>query len=235
MTYKIIKDYNQLQNFVDLLEDNSDDERYMLYLMARKKYGALPGLNADKNQLKRIMCHKKDIIRSLEQLEVKEGNWKLEDTPIPEHNLVVYIQPNLRSLKKASRLLITKLVDGLVDGGNLNAKSLFYNCLQTSSAKRKWTILDVDPSKEDVLNSRSLFIDLNKIFSHYSSTPVYTSIKTKNGFHILVNNEVATKANKLWYNSIAALEHDKYSITITSDNMCALPGTTQGGYQPELL
>jgi len=240
MNYKIINDYTVLQQFVDLLEDNADNERYMIYLMARKKYGAIPDLNADKTQLKRIMCHKKDIISSLEQLEIPLGKWKMGTTPIPQENLVVYIQPNLRSLQKATKALIPKLIDGLVDNGNLNAKSLFYNCLQVSPAKKKWTILDVDPSGEDVLNSRALFIDLNRVIPHInSSNTTYVPIQTKNGYHILVDNKTASLVHKLWYTYLQALDpkdnrNKNYSLTITSDNMCAIPGTTQGGFTPIL-
>ena len=101
INYKIISDYEKLNSFIELLPDNNKDERYMLYLFARKKYNYVEGLNADKCQLKRVMCHKKDIVKSLEQLQIEEGKWTFDDIIIPQNNLVVYIQPNPRCLKKS--------------------------------------------------------------------------------------------------------------------------------------
>ena len=120
INYKIISDYEKLNSFIELLPNNNKEERYMLYLIARKKYNHIEGLAADKCQLKRIMCHKKDIVKSLEQLQIEVGKWTFDDIIILQDNLVVYIQPNLRCLKKAARKTQSEIVDNLLDGNNFH-------------------------------------------------------------------------------------------------------------------
>ncbi len=115
MYYEIVRNHEALVNFVDFLPDNTEEEKYLIFLFSRKKYNQLEGLTADRCQLKRLLVNKKDIINELYKLEVKQGLFKFEDIVVPQENLVVYIQPNPRSMRKAARLTVTDGLNNLLD------------------------------------------------------------------------------------------------------------------------
>lgn len=231
INYKIISDYEKLNYFIELLPDNNKDERYMLYLFARKKYNYIEGLTADKCQLKRVMCHKKDIVKSLEQLQIEEGKWTFDDITIPQDNLVVYIQPNLRCLKKAARKTQSEIVDNLLDNGNLNIKSLFYNNLQKYASNKTFYLLDIDKkpdieiNEDELLNWLKLCIGFNPII-----------IKTKNGYHVLIETILLTESFKnKWFNNLINNLPVSFDRTLNGDSLCVIPGTIQANFEPYMI
>jgi hypothetical protein len=231
INYKIISDYEKLNSFIELLPNNNKDERYMLYLFARKKYNHVEGLIADKCQLKRIMCHKKDIVKSLEQLQIEEGKWTFDDIIIPQDNLVVYIQPNSRCLKKAARKTQSEIVDNLLGGGNLNVKSLFYNNLQKYASDKRFYLLDID-KKPDIEIDENELLDWLKLCIGF----IPLIIKTKNGYHVLIETILLAESFKSkWFNNLNNNLPNSFERTLNGDNFCVIPGIIQANFEPYMI
>lgn len=227
---KIITNRDALEQFINLLPNNKEEERYMLYLFARKKYNYVEGLKADKCQLKRIMCRKKDIVDCLEKLEVKQ--YKFGDILIPQDNLVVYIQPNPRDMRKAARETQSQTVTNLLDSGNLNVKSIFYNEMQKYAKDKRFFMLDVD--WETSFKEEDLELLTNILTEILGYTPL--RLKTKNGVHVLIETEKIISANKnKWYNSVKAIKNNNFKITMSADNMCVIAGAIQANFSPYIL
>lgn len=67
MNYKIVKNQDELQAFIDELPELKDGQKYYYSLFARKKYGATEGLKSDKCQLKRGTTTKERMIRDFKK------------------------------------------------------------------------------------------------------------------------------------------------------------------------
>lgn len=227
--YEIIRDYKKLQDFLERLPEHGADERYLLFLFARKKYHALEGLTADKCQLKRILCHKKDIIGELEKMEIKMGRYKFDDLIIPQENLVVYIQPNLRSLKKAMRASLQEGLDNLLDDGNLNLKSIFYNNCQKHPSKKQFYTLDIDFDAPQ--NHKEVVAQIKNIVGD-----IGTYIATRNGIHGLLElDKIAAEYKNTWYKNLSSKKFDGFQITMNADNPCVIPGCIQSMHTPYII
>jgi hypothetical protein len=229
MNYEIIRDIEKLNAFLDLLPKNTDDERYLLFLFARKKYHPLPGLTADKCQLKRILCHKKEIVSELSKLEVKQGLYKFDDLIIPQENLVVYIQPNPRSLKKAMRISLQEGMDHLLDGGNLNLKSIFYNNCQKHVSKKYFYTLDVDFNRP--LDRNIVVEEIKKLVGDVG---IY--LATRNGIHGLLElDKLDAEFKNTWFKNLSSKKWDGFEITMNADNPCVIPGCIQSIHTPYII
>lgn len=101
MNYEIVKNAMQVNLFLGFLPDLEDGQKYYVSLFARKKYGATPGLKADKCQLKRFTATKEQMFDKLKKLEVEVGSYQIDGLPINQDSLCVYITPNPRDMHKA--------------------------------------------------------------------------------------------------------------------------------------
>lgn len=228
--YTIVKDFSLLSQFINKLPDNTEQERYLIFLFARKKYNYVEGLTADKCQLKRLLLHKSDIISEIEKLEVKSGLYKFGDIIIPQENLVVYIQPNPRSLQKAMTQSIKDGIDLLAQNGNMNLKSIFYNNCQKFASTKIFYILDIDFKVED----RPYLETKAKIQSLIGNCGTF--IATKNGVHGLVElSKMESAFRNTWYKNLSQLNDPTFDITMNADNPCAIPGCVQSTFTPYFI
>src|SRR6187397_960320 len=101
-TYKIVANEEELNRFIEFLPDLTSDEKFYVTLFARKKYTTDPRFKNDKTQLKRLTVNKEDLVKELMKLEVANGLYQFNGIPIPQEMLAVYINPNPRSMTKAS-------------------------------------------------------------------------------------------------------------------------------------
>src|SRR5690606_10600479 len=131
--YKIVKDKDELQKFIDFLPDLNPNEKFYCSLFARKKYGATEGLKADKCQLKRFTTTKERMYRDFKKLEVALGSYEIDGIPINQDSLVLYITPNPRNMRKAALEVLRTLATDVADEKELiNPVSVAYNEVQVA-------------------------------------------------------------------------------------------------------
>lgn len=224
LCYNLINNYNELEKFIDILPDEKHGDQYYITLFARKKYDTSGLLKCDKNCIKRITARKKDIIKKIEQLEVRVGCYTYDDCPIPEECLAVYVSPNPRSFHLAGVGLVKNLVSLLGEGRiDRNIYSLAMDHLQKSSEKKTYFDVDIDflnPEDFDLFKAEiSKFINLDAL----------TFVQTRGGYHCLVNlDKLDQSFKKSWYMSFNNLKFRDISIMMNSDGLIPIPGTTAG-------
>ncbi len=209
-TYKIIHDEAVLKEFVDWLPELGKLEKYYIALLGRKKYH--PGCTYDRQQLKRSLVTKENIINKLRQMECVLGAYQNKDgSAIPQEGLALYISPNPRSMEKATKAAIKALVD-CIGKEDYNPVSEIINCVQQSKNKSHFCIFDIDDKNEEVLNEA------------LEIAPGSSYIRTRGGFHILV--DPAKQKSKDWHQKLTKISD------VTKDCLSPLPGCCQGGYVP---
>lgn len=230
MFYKLINDYDQLNDFVNFLEDELPNEQYYISLFSRKKYDTSGILKCDKNCIKRVTARKRDIVSKIEQMEVKLGAYQYDGKPIPQEALAVYITPNPRDLTKAGLILLKGIADKIAQGNDYNPQSLALDKIQITSSRKFYHDVDLDFLEDSKLE------DLMLVMSSFINLDACTFIKTRGGYHCLVrydkiHNEFANK----WYQGFAGIKMEPLSVMMNSDNMIPLPGAFQGGFTPYIL
>lgn len=234
--YKIVQDLEELLRFISFLPDLTPDEKFYVTLFARKKYTQDPRFRADKTQLKRLTVNKQDLVTELRKLEVAEGLYKFDDIPIPQHMLAVYINPNPRSMSRSSLELLSRIADKLKNGQPLsNPKSEAMNCIQVTHSRKIFFDIDID-AKPDIsfkVEDLRYWIGINDIINF----DALTTIKTRGGFHILVNLEsIDPRYKKSWYQGFTKKTPEMpFDVMMNSDNLIPIPGCVQGGSTPLLL
>ncbi len=221
MNYEIIKDKNLLLDFIDWLPDLKENEKYYCSLFSRKKYSQNSKLKSDKAQLKRFLTDKERMYNKISQLEVKKGNYILFGETVEEQSLALYINPNPRSLLKATYSSIIELTKLLRDEKrSFNPHAEVISCIQRSVGSKIYLDFDIDykpfdPTKLDEFINR----DCVEI------------LETRGGYHILVRvNDIKPEYKSKFYNGIKSLNVDQ-----TGDQMIPIPGCTQGGFIPKFI
>lgn len=235
MNYKIIKDERELQKFIDWLPQLEDGQKFYVSLFARKKYASTEGLKADKGQLKRFTASKEQMINKIRKLEVELGSYECDGISVNQDSLVLYITPNPRDMHRAGLKTIQELTKFLVDGKKIyNAQSTALNMIQVSGIK-KYFDMDID------------FIDgkgcsLETLYNWFWDNDVINAeaivgniIKTRGGFHVLVElDKITEEYKKKWYNNFTNTKSDIFTVMANSDNMIPVPGCAQSNFSPIL-
>jgi len=231
--YEIIKNQAELQKFIDFLPELKGEQRFMVCLFARNKFNKTVGLKADKAQLKRFTTNKENLISKLRALEIKLGMYDADGLPINQESLVVYITPNPRDMHKAGLKLIQELVKFVVDGRQIfNPQAIALNMIQSTGVKGFIDIdIDVKPNQELSVEDLTLWLD-GKI----NTEAVGALIKTRGGFHILVDgHKVTPEFKKSWYMAFYSGANEVFDVTMNGDNMIPLPGCVQSDTYPILI
>lgn len=234
--YRIVRDYKELEKYVDSLPDLGENYKYYISLFARKKYGGTVGLTSDKCQLKRCVASKDRIIQKLKQMEIPLGAYTFqgkegeEEVVVRQQSLVVYISANPRDMNKSAGALIKKLVGQIVDGIPIkNPQAEALSQIQTHG-KKIWFNVDLDFNGTDDIPDRIIKIWLrNKV-----NEDAYKIIRTRGGYHILVYLERIDKSyQKSWYNRLQEIEHLPMNIDLSNgDGMLPIPGCVQSDFTP---
>lgn len=224
MDYKIITDEEKLREFIEWLPELKNDETYYYCLFARSKYDSSGLLRGDKSQLKRGTSSKKLLIEKIKQLEIEVGRYKQNNLPIPQETLAMYISPNPRSNKVASRKLSKLLIDIIYEQNyyvDLHKEAL--NAIQTS--RNKATLMDFDFDK----------VELDVVYPQLLDAvneDAISIVKTRGGFHVLITmSKIEPRYKITWYNNISKIPGCDIRDT---DGLLPIPGTYQGGFTPIL-
>lgn len=212
MNYKIVKNESQLREFIDWLPDG----HFYVSLIARKKYCQL--ISSNNQQLRRFVSTKKHLFQKIKQLECPIGSYAIDDFPIPEYALALYITINPRSLWKASCNGLKKLAETIANGDkSVDPLKMMTNIIQTSSEDKKYLIFDIDDKNAETLQ-KALDIVGRQCY-----------IVTRGGYHVLVNTDKIKQYPNNWYNDLKAFSD------IAGDEMSPVPGTTQGNFIPFMM
>jgi hypothetical protein len=227
MNYEIIKNQKVLEEFIDWLPDIETGETYFIALFARRKYCKdILDIGADKQQLKRLTCNKKElIIPKLRQLEIAMGNYTKKELEIPQAALAVYISPNPRDMVLAAKNATKVLLDLVLKpytGYNPHQEVL--SEIQKACSRRIWLDFDFDTPYITEID--------DQICEAFMEENCWEILMTKNGFHLLVNTtKVPILVKKTWYQKITKIK----GIDIRGDNLIPIPGCTQGNFIPYFL
>lgn len=240
MKYTIVKDIDELKQFIEWLPDLKRTEKYYVSLFARNKYKGTPGLKADKQQLKRFTSDKKLMLEKILKLEVSKGLYTSNGLVINEESLALYISPNPRDMTLATLRLSSKIAKKVEMGYVLdNPHSLAMDMIQTAGNKHTKYFQDIDidltelglsqdrePILADILEKIVNFVDLDSV----------TIIGTHGGFHFLVQTKsVRDEFKSKWFLGFSNMVSDLYKITMNGDNLIPVPGCAQGGKFPKML
>lgn len=223
MNYKIIQDESKLQRFLDMLPETTPDERFYLSLFSRKKYWDSDDPNripADKGQIKRVLASKLLIWDKLKQMEVEVGAYKFNNIPIPQNTLAVYITPNPRSMRLATRKSLVKFAELIAnDNTGYNPYQEVLSQVQVSKSRAIWMDFDFDTEKQPDI-------------SGLVNPEAVTWVKTRSGFHLLIElSKIENKYKKTWHQGIVKLGCDVRG----TDELLPIPGCCQGGFIPHII
>ena len=248
MKYSLIKDWDMVNRFINLLSELKDDEVYFLSLSARVKY--LTMKEREEYQLGRTEMFSRRVVRSKEQFEVILKNLSVlfderttkNGLPIPEKARVVYVNINPSSMSKAYFVFnkqmnreIKDIVRALQRGKEANYTGIrmmdrkIMNAIQKCSSRNYFIDIDADGISEDTRD----FI----IKGLYNNDIDYHIIQTQGGYHFLIRCEsIKGKDKELYEIRVKADAQCKQGEVIFNKNkMIPFPGTLQAGKLVRLL
>lgn len=236
MNYSIIKDQKEFERFIKWLPELQDGQKFYVSLFARRKYGATEGLKSDKGQLKRFSASKEQLINKIKKLEVELGSYECDGVKINQQSLALYITPNPRDMHKAGLKTIRELTNFLVDGRTIyNPQSVALNMIQVTGVKKFFDI-DLDFKEEKEVSLKDLYTLIKDTDIINFSAIQNRIIKTRGGFHILVELEqISELYKKKWFTNFSQLKDERFTIMMNSDGLIPVPGCVQSDYIPRLV
>jgi hypothetical protein len=220
---ELIKDLQKLKEFINWLPDINAGECYYVSLFARKKYDVTGLIKSDKSQLKRLTSSKELLIQKISQLEIS-GNYYMDNKPIDESALALYISINPRSFEKAGKNLLIELANKITEPySNWNPQSLALNSIHKSPSKKRFFDFDFDNISLE---------ELQPLVLNLINADAVTFLQTRGGVHVLIHlDKIGKDYVKTWYQSISKIKE----CDISGDNLVPIPGCVQGGFVPKLF
>jgi hypothetical protein len=166
-----------------LLNFESEDEFYMLYIFKRKK-----DQTTDKANHQSVRTIKSYCIESIEQLDNRYEEIK-QLCEIFKARAYIHVQK--QSHKDIGMIMITELVNR-IQAGNFNQKHVFDSVVGQIKTKEKRWIVDIDIPSIEAVQRISLLID--KIRPEGPKTEAVTI--TKNGYHLITKPFDVQEFNK---------------------------------------
>ena len=236
MNYKIIKCEETFNKFLEWLPELEDGQKFYFSLFARKKFNKTEDLKADKGQLKRFTASKEQALNKIKKLEVELGSYEVDGVKVNEESLVLYVTVNPRDMHKAGLKTAKELVSMMADGRTIyNPQSVALNQIQVTGVKKYFDI-DLDLKEGHNLSLDSLYDSIFKPNLINHSAISGNIIKTRGGYHILVElDKISESHKKSWYNNFSQLKDERFTIMMNGDNMTPVPGCIQSDFIPYLI
>jgi len=231
-TYKIIHDEKALKEFIEWLPQLQKDEVYYCSLIARSKYcKEISHIRSDKSQLHRFTATKDYLFNKIQRLECALNSYTHKGKVVPQEALAVYINVNPRNLVTAaesSLIRLANLISKPYTGYNPQAEVM--SIIQKSRSRRIYLDLDFDLDTQEEIDDNIQKIKEAIDLDSLDENPL-TILRTRGGFHALLNLGLMPKKNQTWYKNVTALK----GIDIKGDNLIPVPGCTQGNFTPYFL
>jgi len=220
--YSIIKDEKKLREFIDWLPELLPNEKYYLALFFRKKY--CPIIKTDKGQLKRVTSTKELIYQKIKQMECELGSYTSDGIALPNEGLALYITPNPRDLEKATKNCLINFANKITQPySNYNPQSEVLSEIQKSCSRKIFMDFDFDGVE---------FEDVKSKLDGYINKDCYTVVKTRGGFHLLVEvAKIENQYKKSWYLSLNSIP----GVDVRGDNLLPVVGCVQGDFVPHFI
>jgi len=224
MNYKVIENPDLLRAFIDWLPELEPDETFYVSLLARKKYAPEGVIMSDKAQLKRFTSTKEFLYNKIEQLECKIAAYTSKGQPIPQEALALYITPNPRSMKLATKRALIRFAELITkDYNGYNPHQEVLSELQKACARKVYFDLDFDKVE--------LKKTLLEVYQHINKDAVQI-VKTRGGFHLLVElAKIDKQFVKTWHPRLSSIE----GCDVRGDNLLPVPGCLQGDFVPHFF
>ncbi len=152
----------------------------------------------------------KQLLLEIRQLEISRGAYTLFGEVIEEESLALYINPNPRSLRKAtynSIIELTKLLRDEKSAYNPHAEVM--SCIQRSIGRKIYLDFDIDYKPFDPARLDE-FINRDSV----------EILDTRGGYHLLVTlKKIRPEFKSKFYHGIKSLRVDQ-----TGDQLIPVPG-----------
>jgi hypothetical protein len=216
MSYRIIHDQLAVLNFIDSLLDLQVGETYLLRLITRSKY-----VNHVKHDYDLDICtvDKTGIISAIRNFERKYYD------SIQNNDLGVYLTLNPRGYHNCMKHIMIRFSMIVGEYDNQDPIKLAYKELRNSPSRLKYHDSDYDHIDQEAIKI---------LASQVVNKDAYSILTTKSGIHIIVDvDKVNESVYPNWRKDLRQLPgYDE--VSITGDNMIAIPGCNQFGFVPTL-
>ena len=231
--YKLIHDIRELQQFVDFLPELKKNECYFMILLARKKWNPESGIPSTVRLKRESIMDKAHLIRMIQQMECKIGSYTtLDNKPIPQENLGLYIGINPRDQNKAAFEFVDACLSRIKNDENINLRSIANDVVQITVGTKHFIDIDVDIKENETRE------ELMEFITQTLGEAIITFVITSGGFHCLIDRTKIT--NKNWHQQLQSpksalngLKKYKSDINIMKgDALMPIPGCNQGKFVP---
>jgi hypothetical protein len=223
VNYKIILDEAELDSFIQSLPKLLPHEVWYFCLFGRHKYDSSFPNTRDSGQLIRSVARNREELKEkIKRMEVPVGSLSRDGAVATQQCLAAYIAVNPRSLIKANKGMLMETAKRFTEGQlDFNPISLSTTEIHRAVDRKFYVDFDYDGSDlEYVKDGIKLMLPDP---SHYRI------LKTRGGFHLLVDLSKVKEFVHDWYQILSGLPgcDVKGSNTLTP-----IPGCTQGGFVP---
>ena len=229
MYYKVVLDEQKLDSFIASLPELLEHEVWYVCLFGRHKYDPSFPNTRDSGQLVRITAGDKIELKSkIRRMEVPLGSYVRDNVVATNECLAAYIAVNPRSLIRANKAMLIELATRVADGNlNFSPMSLSTTCIHRAVDRKFYVDFDFDFGEKGEAG-----FDMQKLKEALPSPDMYRILRTRGGFHILVELAKVRELKTKWHPILASIEgcDVKGSNTLTP-----IPGCTQGGFTPYFM
>jgi len=221
--YKIILDEARLDQFIACLPTLEPHEVWYITLFGRHKYDETFPNTRDSRQLVRVIARDgREFKEKIWRMESPVGSYSRDGIIASQKCLALYVTVNPRSLIRANKGLLIELAERFADGQiDFNPISVSTTAIHRSVGRKFFVDFDFD--NVDLEGHRA------SIAAILPDPAIYRILRTKGGFHLLVELAMIKGLKTKWHQSLSELSG---CDSRGSDTLIPVPGCTQGDFCP---